>query len=173
MAGDEVTGTSIMGITEGLDSGPVYAHEQEPIGPEDTYGSLAPRLQVLGGELLVRVLDDGPDPVEQPETGVTYAEKITPQDRQLDPGRPADELERSVRALHPHIGAHLQLSDGSLLGVLEARVLPAVTGATGSLEVADRCPVLVCGPGGLALVTVKPPGRGAMSGEAWLRGHRL
>ena len=117
------------------------------------------------------MLDDTPDPVEQPETGVTYAEKITPQDRRLDPARPAEELERRVRALCPHIGAHVELGDGSLLGVVEARALPASTGETGSLEAVERCPVLVCGQGGLALVTVKPPGRQAMSGEAWLRGH--
>ena len=59
---------------------------------------------------------------EQDEAGVTYAEKIGPEDRLLDPARPASELERVVRALHPHIGARVALADGTLLGVHRARV---------------------------------------------------
>ena len=53
--------------------------------PTTTYGSLAERLQELGGELLVRALEERPAFVEQPEEGVTYAEKIGPEDRLLDP----------------------------------------------------------------------------------------
>ncbi|HEV3129873.1 MAG TPA: methionyl-tRNA formyltransferase, partial [Solirubrobacteraceae bacterium] len=172
MAGDEVTGVTIMGVTAGLDSGPVYAQEGEEIRPQDSYGTLADRLQELSGALLVRVLDDLPEPVEQPEEGVTYAEKITPADRGLDPARPATELERQVRALSPHIGAQVRLDDGSELGVLAARAGPGGSGRPGTIDVVDRCPVLVCGEGALALLEVKPPGRQAMSGEAWLRGHR-
>jgi methionyl-tRNA formyltransferase len=99
MAGDEVTGVTIMGVTAGLDSGPVYLQEQEEIRPEDTYGTLAGRLEQLSGELLVRALDEPPEPVEQPEAGVTYADKILAEDRWLDPSRPADELDRRCRRI--------------------------------------------------------------------------
>ena len=121
MAGDERTGVSIMRLTAGLDSGPVCLTAAEPIAPEDTYGSLAARLQEIGGELLVRALDliaagAAPAFVEQDEAGVTYAEKIAPEDRLLDPARPAAELERIVRALHPHIGARVALADGDAAG---------------------------------------------------------
>jgi methionyl-tRNA formyltransferase len=173
MAGDERTGVTIMGVTSGLDSGPVYLQAQEEIRPEDTYGTLAERLEQLGGELLVRALDDRPQPVEQPEAGVTYADKLLAEDRWLDPSRPADELHRQVRALSPHIGAHVRLQDDSQLGVLRAQALPDAEGDLGSIQVLDRQPVLVCQDGGLALLEVKPPGRQAMSGEAWLRGHPL
>ncbi len=127
IAGDERTGVSIMRLTAGLDSGPVCLTAAEPIAPEDTYGSLAARLQSAGGELLVRALDlvaAGTPPafVEQDEAGATYAEKIAPADRLLDPSRPAAELERVVRALHPHIGARVAFAEGQLLGVLRARV---------------------------------------------------
>jgi methionyl-tRNA formyltransferase len=127
IAGDERTGVSIMRLTAGLDSGQVCLTAGEPITPEDTYGSLATRLAKIGGELLVRTLDltaAGAPPAfaEQDETGVTYAEKIGPEDRLLDPARPASELERVVRALHPHIGARVALADGTLLGVHRARI---------------------------------------------------
>ncbi|MGH2903505.1 MAG: methionyl-tRNA formyltransferase, partial [Solirubrobacteraceae bacterium] len=122
IAGDERTGVSIMRLTAGLDSGPVCMTAEERIESEDTFGTLAPRLQELGGELLVRALDltaagTPPEFAEQDEAGATYAEKIAPADRLLDPLRSAAELERVVRALHPHIGARIALADGTLLGV--------------------------------------------------------
>lgn len=177
MAGDEYTGVSIMRIGAGLDSGPVCAQDDERIAPEDTYGTLAERLEALGGELLVRTLDAVPagaaiPPCDaQDEALVTYAEKITPRDRTLDPARAASELERVVRALHPHIGAQLGLADGTLLGVHRARAL-ATGPSEGELSLAAPRPVLGCAQGALELVRVQPPGRRSMTGEEWLRGLR-
>jgi methionyl-tRNA formyltransferase len=151
MAGDAVTGVSIMRVTAGLDSGPVCLAVPEPIRPDDTYGTLAPRLEALGAELLVRALDERPECVEQDESQVTYAEKISAADRTLDPAAPADEQLRVVRALHPHIGARLPQADGSFLGVHRARV--ADDGSR------------------LELLEVQPPGGRPMSYEDYVRGH--
>jgi methionyl-tRNA formyltransferase len=171
MAGDERTGVSIMRMTAGLDSGPVCLQQGEPIALHDTYGSLAARLELLGGELLVNALDERAPCAEQDDARATYAEKITAEDRKLDPSRSPTELERVVRALNPHIGAQVQLPDGTLLGVYAARPLPDGP-APGVVSLDGRGPVLGCAGGGLELLTVKPPGRGEMSGEAWLRGLR-
>jgi methionyl-tRNA formyltransferase len=193
MAGDERTGVSIMRLTAGLDSGPVCLAGVEQIRPEDTYGSLAARLQELGGELLVQALDERPPYVEQPQEGITYAEKLAPADRLLDPSRPAVELERVVRALHPHIGARVELADGTLLGVHRAALLAgedaASTNAVGGLgpaagepspaagepgpRVRDGRLLLDCSPGVLELLVVQPPGGRAMDASAYLRGHGL
>jgi methionyl-tRNA formyltransferase len=150
MAGDDQTGVSIMRVTAGLDSGPVCLAEAEPIGPDDDYGSLSARLQEVGARLLVRVLDERPSCVEQDDAGATYAEKITAQDRTLDPDAPAEVNERIVRALHPHIGARLPLPDGTFLGVRRARVAD-----DGSLE----------------LLEVQPPGGRAMPYADYVRGR--
>ena len=173
MAGDEQTGVSIMRLTAGLDSGPLCLTGVEPIRPDDSYGSLAARLQELGGELLVRALDQSPPFVEQPLDGVTYAEKLGPEDRLLDPARPAIELERVVRALHPHVGARVALADGSLLGVHRAALLDADApgGSSGLLERDGRL-LLECAPGVLELLVVQPPGGRAMDAAAYLRGRR-
>ena len=176
MAGDECTGVSIMRLTAGLDSGPVCAESVEPIGPDDTYGSLAPTLARLGGELLVTTLDAGAAGLrcdEQDDSAATYAEKISAEDRRLDPSEPAVELERRVRALAPHIGAWVELEDGERLGVAQARALPDDVGPPGRLVPRGEreVPTLACGRGALELLSVKPPGGREMTGEEWARGH--
>jgi len=153
MAGDHHTGVCIMRLTAGLDAGPVCLRGVEPIAPDDTYGTLAPRLEQLGADLLLRGLDAGPAGwtwTEQPEEGATYAEKISPADRTLDPSASATEQERVVRALAPHIGARMALEDGTFLGVQRARV-----GENGTLE----------------LLEVQPPGGRQMPYADYLRGH--
>jgi methionyl-tRNA formyltransferase len=172
MAGDAQTGVSIMRLTAGLDSGPVCLADVEPIRPDDTYGSLAAQLQELGGELLVRALQEAPPFVEQAEDGVTYAEKIGSADRLLDPARPAIELERVVRALHPHIGARVALADGTLLGVHRAALADVLEGGGGpGVDARDGHLLLDCTPGVLELLTVQPPGGRAMDASSYLRGH--
>ncbi len=171
MSGDPVTGVSIMEVTAGLDSGPVCAQAQEPVSALDTYGTLSARLEPLGAKLLIEVLDHQPPCVAQDDARATYAEKITDADRRLDPAHPASELERSVRALHPHIGAYLELAGGERLGVKAARVR-AEGPPVGEFWTGDARPVLGCAEGALELITVQPAGRREMSAEEYLRGRR-
>lgn len=172
MAADATTGVSIIRLTAGLDSGPVCAQASETIQPEDTYGSLAGRLEELGARLLVRTLDATPPCAEQDEALATYAPKIEPADRALDPARSAVELERTVRALTPHIGAYAMLEDGTRLGVKAARALPVDGPPPGVLSLDGAQPVLGCTGGSLELLVVQPEGRRPMSGEEYLRGRR-
>jgi methionyl-tRNA formyltransferase len=87
MAGDALTGVSIMVPVAALDAGPVCAQRREPIGPADTYGTVAARLERIAGELLIAALDEQPPCSPQDELLATYADKLTPSDRLLDPGR--------------------------------------------------------------------------------------
>jgi methionyl-tRNA formyltransferase len=174
MAGDVETGVSIMRLTAGLDSGPICLKGVEPIHDGDTYGSLATRLEELGAKLLIRALRERPSCREQGEEGVTYAEKIGPADRLVDPARPAVELERLVRALHPHIGARVALPDGTHLGVDSAVVTdaPQADAADGAgVFAADGRLFLDCSPGTLELLVVQPAGGRPMDAGAYLRGR--
>jgi methionyl-tRNA formyltransferase len=170
MAGDERTGVSIMRVTEGLDSGAVCLQEAEPIRPDDDYGTLAARLERLGGDLLVRALDERPPFVEQDESRVTYAHKIEAADRALDPSRPPEELERTVRALRPHIGARVALPGGEFLGVLAARVADGGP-EPGRVRADGRRLLMGAAGGALELTEIRPPGGRPMAAGDWLRGR--
>ncbi len=172
MAGDARTGVSIMQLVAELDAGPVALQAPEPIAPDDTYGTLAGRLQRTGGDLLVEALDRWPLHLQpQDDAGVTYAEKIGPQDRTLDPGRPAAELERAVRALHPHVGARLELRSGELLRVHAAALAAEGDVSPGRLARRDGRLLFGAADGALELRTVQPPGGKPMDAAAFLRGH--
>jgi methionyl-tRNA formyltransferase len=179
MAGDATTGVTIMRVTEGLDSGPIALAEQIAIADDDDYASLSAKLADLGGELLVRALDllakGDLQFTEQDDADATYAEKISPEERRLDPGGPADELERRVRALTPHVGAFLELEGGGRLRVCSAQALSAHgsdgPSSPGRIVAEEDALLLVCGDGVLRLDVVQPPGKKPMSAADFLRGH--
>jgi methionyl-tRNA formyltransferase len=109
MAGDEETGVTIHETVAALDAGPIAAQSAFPIAAGDNAGAVFVHAAAAAAGLLDDVLAE-PKPrfVPQPEDGVTYAEKIRPEDRMLDLGDP-EQAVRVVRALSPHIGARTTL----------------------------------------------------------------
>jgi methionyl-tRNA formyltransferase len=175
MAGDMRTGVCVMRLTAGLDSGPVALRAETPLGDYEDYGTLAPKLADLGGNLLVEALDllaaGTLTFTEQDEAAVTYAEKISAEDRRLDPSGKASELAAKVRALTPHIGAYLELAGGERLGVRSARSVDAAV-APGNVKAEWGALLVGCGWGTLRLEVVQPAGGKPMPIEAYLRGHQ-
>ncbi|HEX6781712.1 MAG TPA: methionyl-tRNA formyltransferase [Solirubrobacterales bacterium] len=176
MARDERTGVCIMRLTEGLDSGPVALCEEVAIDPGEDFEELSARLAGIGGDLLVRALDlqaEGTlEFAEQDEDGVTYAAKIESGERRLDPARPAAELAATVRALTPHVGVYLELSDDERLGVRRVGAVDDLVEA-GKLEERDGALLLGTAAGSLRLDLVQPAGGKPMAADAYLRGHPL
>jgi methionyl-tRNA formyltransferase len=168
-AGDPVTGVTIMRPTAEMDAGPVCLQGEEPILPDDDYGTLSGRLQQLGGELLVQALDERSPFHEQPSEGVTYAEKIGPDDRRLDPSLDAPALERRVRALNPHIGTFIE---EPRLAVRRAHATPDAVPA-GALQAPDGRLLYGAADGSLELLEVVPAGSRPMDAASYLRGHGL
>jgi methionyl-tRNA formyltransferase len=172
--GDVETGVSIMRVVEALDAGPVYAKRAEEVLKEDTYGTLAPRLERVSGDLLVEVLDDVPEPQEQDETHATYAEKIRREDRVLDPSWTPAELERVVRALNPHIGAHIDREGERPLRVCAANIRPDIRDlAQGEFAARDGSLLFGAESGALELLEVQPAGGRRMDAASFLRGHAV
>jgi methionyl-tRNA formyltransferase len=176
MAGDRRTGVCVMRLAAGLDAGPVALSTELALGPDEDFEALSSTLAALGGDLLVRALDLQVDGTlefeEQDEEQATYAEKIDPAERRLDPCRPAKELASTVRALTPHIGAYLETAGGERLGVRRARAVD-VGVKTGAVKAEWGVLLVGCGRGALRLEVVQPPGGKPMPVDAYLRGHPL
>jgi methionyl-tRNA formyltransferase len=145
MAGDDETGVSVIRLVEELDAGPVGAQQAFAIGPDDDAGAVFAR----AAELAPGLLDSATSFEPQPDQGVTYAEKIGPDDRRLDWSRPPRELHDRIRALSPHIGARGEVEGRNVI-VWRSRLA------------GDR----------LELLEVQPEGGKRMSYEAWRRGLR-
>jgi methionyl-tRNA formyltransferase len=151
MAGDVETGVTIHRTVKDLDAGPIAAQGAFLIEADDDAGEVYARAAELAVELLDDVLAV-PEPVfrDQPADGATYADKIAPEDRLLDLGRPPTELVDVVRALSPHIGARAELH-GRPVTVWRAHV-----GEDGAFEPLE----------------VQPAGGRRMGYDEWLRGLR-
>ena len=176
LAGDERTGVTIMRVTAGLDSGPVALRRELEMEPGEGYESVAGRLAELGGEALVEALDRAAggelEFTDQDESEATYAEKVSPEERRLDPARPAQELARAVRALNPRVGTHIELAGGGRLGIRAAVALPDGP-PQGAIERAGDRILLGTADGALELLAVQPPGAREMAAADYARGHPL
>ncbi len=168
MAGDARTGVCIMQMEAGLDTGPVLLRAETDIGAEETTSALHDRLSAMGAELIVQALqsldDLSPDP--QPETGVTYAEKIDKAEARVDWTRSAVEIDRLIRGLSAFPGAWTEIA-GQRVKLLESRCA-AGSGRAG-LALDDGL-TIACGSGAVSLLRLQRAGKGAQSAETFLRG---
>ena len=167
LAGDAVSGVTIMQMEAGLDTGPMLLSEAVPIGPRTTSGALHDALATLGARLVLRALQEDPPPVPQPAEGMTYAPKLTREDARIDWTSDAAAIERRVRAFDPWPGTFSTMR-GTLLKVLAAEL---ADGAGPPGTVLDGHLTIACGRGALRLTRVQLGGRAAMSAEAFLHGH--
>ena len=169
LAGDAESGVTIMQMDAGLDTGPMLLAEAVPIGPRTTASMLHDALADLGSRLILRALDENPQPRPQLEAGMTYAPKLSREDGRIDWTRDAVQLDRQVRALNPWPGTFTFLT-GAPLKVLEA-ALASGDGEPGT--VLDDALTVAAGAGALRLARVQAPGRAAMDAASFLRGHPI
>ena len=165
LAGDDETGVTIMQMDAGLDTGAMLLEGAVPIGPHTTAADLHDALSSLGAGLVLRALAENPPPRAQPADGATYAPKLSRADSPLDWNRPAEELDRRVRALTPWPGTTCRLGD-DVLKVLEAEPV-ASAGVPGTVL---EGLTIACGTGALRLLRVQRAGRGPVAADAYLRG---
>lgn len=168
LAGDELTGVTIMKMDEGLDTGPMLLKREFPIDRKNA-GEVTKGLAELGADALVEWLNRPTLPQAQPETGVTYASKIDKVEARLDWTRAAQELERRIRAFNPVPGAWFEAS-GERLKLLEAEVCEG-SGIPG--QVLDERLTIASGSGAIRPTLVQRAGRGPMKTEEFLRGFPL
>ncbi len=171
--GDETTGTSIMLMDAGLDTGPILARRETPIQPEETAGALSARLAAIGAELLMDTLppflQGDIRPSAQDEEQATYAPMLSKRDGLLDFSLDAQRLARQVRAFEPWPGSYLTWAGGRLL-VRAAHAVSNEGLPAGTMHLVEGTPAIAAAEGSLVLDYVQPAGRKTMSGDAFVRG---
>lgn len=162
LEGDPETGVSLMGLTAGLDEGPVLAMSRRPITLEDDAPGLLARLAEDAGALLrahLPALREGRARPLPQEGEATYAPKFTKDMARLDPTRPALALHRQVRALQPWPAVELDL-EGHSLKVLAVGGLKPSPDAPGTLRWDRSGAWLTAGDGqALELTRLQRPGK--------------
>lgn len=173
MAGDSMTGVTIMRMGEGLDTGPVLTAQAIDIASGETAGELTGRLSRLGARLAATsigpYLEGALEPISQTDEGAIYAPKIEAGDRSLDIDAGPESTVNHVRALAPNPAATLDI-DGDRHKILEVR-RHAATPDQGTWIAVEGVPVAGFRGGGVELVMLQPPGRNVQSGGDWLRGR--
>lgn len=174
LAGDDETGVTIMAMDEGLDTGPMVMREAVPIAEDATAGDLHDTLAALGARLIVPALEAlatgqiAPRP--QPDTGATYAAKITKQDGLID-WRDADTVLRQVRALTPWPGVTFQVKGQAIKVLAAERAERPASAAAGSIL--DGRLAVACDTGAVRLTKLQRPGKAPVDVDAFLRGFPL
>jgi len=169
LAGDEVSGVTIMRMDEGLDTGPMLLKRELGIRGKNA-GQVMEELSKLGAGALIEWLDHPIPPETQPNIGVTYASKIDKAEARIDWSKAAEEIERQVRAFNPVPGAWFE-ANGDRIKLLAVAVGVDAAGQPG--EVLDDCLSVACGEGYVRPLQVQRAGRGAMTPGELLRGFPI
>jgi len=173
LAGDPQTGVSIMKMDEGLDTGPIAMQEPIAIAPDLTAGELHDALARLGADLMMRALAAAERGslqfTPQPQTGVTYAEKISNPETRLDWTKPWKEVHDRIRGLSPYPGAWFEI-DGLRVKALRSSKGEG-QGAPGT--VLDDNLTIACGDGAVRLSHLQRAGKQPMTSEEFLRGMQI
>ena len=169
LAGDEVSGVTIMRMDEGLDTGPTLLKRELGIRGKNA-GQVMEELSKLGAGALIEWLDHPIPPETQPNIGVTYASKIDKAEARIDWSKAGEEIERQVRAFNPVPGAWFE-ANGDRIKLLAVAVGVDAAGQPG--EVLDDCLSVACGDGYVRPLQVQRAGRGAMTPGELLRGFPI
>lgn len=176
LAGDRETGATVIRMDEGLDTGPILGQRAIPIRADDDAGSLHDRIAGLGADLLLQALEDcatgRAEFRKQPATGATYARKIEEGETVLDWSKPAQQLEREVRAFRPAPGAQTWLR-GIRWKIWRAAVLEGFSGPGQVLSAGAEGIRVGCGEGALNILELQRAGSRRMRADELLRGFPL
>ena len=173
LAGDDESGVTIMQMDEGLDTGKMLMVNRVKITPKTTGKSLHDALSQAGSSLIIKTLDALTRaelrPAKQSRDGVTYAKKLERSEGLINWEKPADEIERLIRAFMPWPGSWFE-AQGERIKILSAQV-KNINGVPGT--VIDNNLTIACGVGGLQLETLQRAGKKPMTSAEFLRGFDL
>ena len=171
LAGDTVSGVTIMQMDEGLDTGPMLLVRKLTLDRKNA-GQVTEEMSRLGAHCLMEWIADPTSyrPQAQSDEGATYAPKIDKAEARIDWNSPSEAIERQVRALAPTPGAWFE-ANGERIKLLGAVAGRDASGSPG--EVLDESLSVACGEGYIRPLKVQRAGRAAMTPGELLRGFAI
>lgn len=175
-AGDTESGVCIMQMDVGLDTGDVLLTRRTPITEHTTAAQLHDELAIIGAEAIVAAIADltalQAQAQPQPEDGITYAQKLSKADAQIDWTQSALVLNQKIRALNP-VPAAWSVLAGNTIKIWACWVLAEQTeAAVGTIIRADKQGIVVqTGEGLLVITELQASGSKRMAAEAFIAGH--
>ncbi len=173
LQGLDYTGVSIMKIASKMDAGPVYIQKRVALDGNETKFELAERLGQLAADLvannLANILDGSLPPSEQNDSEATYTALIKKEDGDIDWRKPAQQLEREVRAFLGWPGSRTQLA-GKDVAITKVHVDNRQL-KPGQIEKTKQELIIGAGDSSLAIERLKPAGKNEMDIAAFLAGY--
>lgn len=187
--GDEQTGVSIIKLVEKMDAGPIYAQKEFDLSGQNTKPELYEKLAEIGAELLIKslpnIFSDELPPKPQDENLATYCPMIKKTDGVIDWQKPAEKIEREIRAYLGWPGSRTQLFGQDVI-ITEADLNNSSV-SSGETKITKTTPVqgqslyregggelfVGAGDNSLKIKKLRPAGRSSMDAEDFLRGRRL
>lgn len=175
LAGDAVSGVTIMQMDEGLDTGDMLAVRETKLEPDVTASTLHDRLSAMGAELIVETLAElsagDIQPRPQPEEGVTYAAKLDKAEGRIDWSNPAIKIDRLVRAFTPWPGVWFEYAN-ERIKVFAVRIVEG-SGDIVPGTVLDEALTVACGDGAIQILELQRPGKKRAFAQDVLRGYKI
>jgi methionyl-tRNA formyltransferase len=175
LAGDKTTGATIIKMDDGIDTGAILAQESLIIEENDTLKSLSDKLSLLGAKLVIKTIPDyinGRVQLRNQEADkATYSPQLKKEDGLLNFEKPAEILERQIRACNPWPGAFFDF-EGQQIKVLKAKIQAQVFLPIGKREIIGKRPMIGTCDGALEIIELQPASKKKMSGEQFLQGAR-
>lgn len=177
LAGDQVTGITIMQMDEGLDTGAMLLKKTCPVDEHDTAKSLHDKLAILGAEAIVETINkidtSNLKGESQDSTHATYAAKISKSEAELDWRENSKQLELAVRAYNPVPVAHSSLN-GTVVKIWQSRATDEGHGDPGEILLVNKDHVQVaCGQGSLFIEILQRPGSKALPVAPFIQGFSI
>jgi len=175
LAGDTISGVTIMKMDEGMDSGPILAQREMELCTDETSQSLSIKLSNLGADLLHEILPqyflDNISAIDQDINKITKAPLLKKKDGRLIINKSAIEIERQVRAFNPWPGSFIEFN-GQALKILKISIELSVQANPGQRIKLNDLPAIGTNAGVVILEEVQPAGKKVMPGAEFLRGVR-
>lgn len=176
--GDRETGVTIMKMDAGLDTGPILRQAKIALRGRETLPELHDKLSSLGADLLLPTLRDWLDnkiiAEKQNENQASYVKMIKKEDGRIDWQKPAQEIERLIRAYNPWPGTYFDHENATIkILEVETEILKENKHQPGQMFISGKKLAIQCGQDALLILKLQPSGKKAMSAQEFLSGHKI